>query len=174
MVRTAGLLLICVAACLGHAPVAAATLWENYVAKPSPANAKEVEVIEYDDQVSAKHAAERTTADIRLLAVQVFSGDRESFRLVLRLMRSEDGANLEDLAEIAGRFLRQNPRAYLEDVLTRGKSKSCPGATFIGEQYVDRESAHSYEVAARIDALMTVNDTRLRELRDACISKLKE
>lgn len=149
------------------------TPWETYMAHPSPENAMAVQSIQYSDKLDSRRLGEQISADIQVLAVQVFSADREAFRLTLRLIRSsKPGANLEDLVEIAGRYLRQNPKAYLEDVATSGLSAHCPGASYVGLQYVDRDTARSYEIGARVKALESVRDEKLAKLRDICLSQI--
>lgn len=151
----------------------AATPWEKYVAEPSPENARSVAAIQYSEPPGVR-LGERTTTDIQMLAVQVYSADREAFRLTLRLIgATAPGADLEYLHEIAGRFLRQNPKAFLEDIAAAGHSKRCPGVDFAGIQYVDQEKARAYEISARRKALLSVNTKSLLAVRDACIAQLE-
>jgi hypothetical protein len=174
MKHLALLLLIYVFA-TGSASCASATPWEEYVAFPSPENAARVDSISYSEQLAAERSGERITADLNVLAIQVFSGDRGAFRLTLRLLRSaKPGANLEHLSEIAGRYVRQDPKAYLEEVASSGMSARCPGIGYVGLEYVDRNAARGYEINARAKALGTVHDENLVGVREACISQLRK
>ena len=165
------LVLFFCANCFASGAIFAATSWEAYVAEPSPENARSVTAIQYSKPIRS----EEVTTDMQLLAVQVYSADREAFRLTLRLIGSTNpGADLEDLYEIAGRFLRQNPTAFLEGIATAGYSTHCPGASFVGLQYVDREKAKAYEIKARRKALLSVNSKSLLAVRNSCLAQLKD
>lgn len=152
----------------------AATPWERYVDEPSPMNARRVSTMSYSSPSEERDNGERLTSDIAILAVQVYSGDREAFRLTLRLMRTTlPGANLEDLYEIASRYVRQNPAAYLGDIASLGLAQTCPGVDFLGSSFVDRDSARRYELAARERALAAVKAPQLLQARENCLAVLR-
>ena len=150
------------------------TSWEKYIAYPSSENAKAVQSIQYSEEIDQKSLGEKISADLQILSIQVSSGDLESFRAALRLIKSTaPGSNLEDLMKITGRFIRQNPKAYLEDVKIIGPFNKCPGANFLGQEFVDRDDARTYEINARIKALESVQAPALMEVRNVCLSELK-
>ncbi|TDM05644.1 MAG: hypothetical protein C4K60_12950 [Ideonella sp. MAG2] len=120
------LLFVTAALALCKAFASSSTPWETYIASPTQQNPKEVQSIEYLEGMDNQRLGEQITADLKILAIQVFGTDSDAFLLTQQAMRStKQGGSLDDLAEIAGRCARQNPRAYIESAYGQ---RNCRGA----------------------------------------------
>ena len=115
-------------------------------------------------------SADAWTNKVRLLSSQVSSGDSAAFRRVLALAETTPpGDNLEDLAEIASRFVTINPKQFL-----RGQShyNNCFGVDFMGADYVDNDAKRERELFRRRAALQSIKDPSLLPVRQVCLAKL--
>jgi hypothetical protein len=146
----------------------AETPWERYLQTLSPHTASAVAHRSY----SAPRSAEDQLQDLRLLAWQVTAGDVSAYRLAIRIAdATEPGESLEELAEMAGRFVRINPGEFL---LAQRESKECFGVDFLGGPFVDRpEAARIHELAARAEALELAQAPEIAHIKRACIKRLR-
>ena len=111
-----------------------------------------------------------------LLGVQVVAADSSAVDLAFRLMAKADGYVGEIMSAMLGSLIRVNPRLFLQ-VLQRNRSTVVRLDSLVGgfgPAYVDRERAQNYERDQRLAALLSVNDPALVEVRDECVSILRE
>src|SRR6478735_2520274 len=77
------------------------------------------------------------------LAKGVLSGDARAFRQVLAQAKATpSGERLEELAELASRFVTLSPMEFLKG---QKESPACFGVAFMGSKYVDRPDAKNLE-----------------------------
>jgi hypothetical protein len=104
------------------------------------------------------------------LADKVLAGDAQAFRQVLAQADvTEPGERLEELSEIASRFVRISPKEFL-----RGESDEphCFGVSFLGPDYVDGPAARKREIELRRSALQSVDDPLLLSVKQRCLEEL--
>ncbi len=104
------------------------------------------------------------------LAKKVLSDDARSFAQVLA--KSEvvpNGAKLEELAEISSKYVRINPTEFLR---VQAKYNHCFGVGFMGEDYVDNQSAKVRERKLREIALNSISEKSLVSIKQICLAKL--
>jgi hypothetical protein len=119
----------------------------------------------------------------KVLANLVKKGDRFALRVTYRTLEISDGAYAEGLCSILGTGIRVNAILFLEETKIFSKNKQdifSPNSTLdsvlSGQIDADeyRPEVVNKEVQLRISSLKTVDRPDLLELRDICISKLKE
>jgi hypothetical protein len=104
------------------------------------------------------------------LADKVLAGDAQAFRQVLsRAQVTEPGERLEELAEIASRFVRISPKEFLQ---AESDEPNCFGISFLGPDYVDNPLARQQELDFRRAALQSVDDPSLSVVKQHCLAKL--
>lgn len=104
------------------------------------------------------------------LADKVLAGDKQAFRQVLAQADiTEPGDRIEELAEIASRFVRISPKEFL-----RGESDEphCFGVAFLGPDYADNPGAREHEFDLRRTALQSVDDPSLLAVKQLCLAEL--
>jgi hypothetical protein len=159
---------------LTSATAAAATPWEQYLATPTPANADAVTKITYSPGTLEHPEYGYDALDLELLKTQVAAGDVAAFRLAVRLSRAADGGLAEDLTLIVASMIRSHPAAFLREL-----SKLAPADAELesmllmtGAEYVDRVSAHTYELTQRRLAIANVRDEALKGFKRSCLAVL--
>ncbi|MCW5626333.1 MAG: hypothetical protein KIT73_16585 [Burkholderiales bacterium] len=150
----------------------AQTPWERYLNDPVAANAAQVQRAEYSPGTESGDTADRLWEDLLFVENQVQAGDRAAFRLMLRLRQQfTDYSQISLLLDSApGAFIRVQPKAYLED--SRQERAVCPGTASFSERLENRLGAQVRELEARLRALRSVSDPKLREARDRCVQML--
>ena len=104
------------------------------------------------------------------LAGKVLAGDAQAFRQVLsRASVTAPGERLEELSEIASRFVRISPKEFLQG---ESDEPHCFGVSFLGPDYVDNPEARKQEIDLRRTALQSVDDTSLLVVRERCLAEL--
>lgn len=155
-------------------PSLAETDWERYVSLPSTVHAAAVSAITY---TAGTEGASRgyLLSDLDVLRIQVVAGDKEAFRLAYRLAEQSDGALSEDFHIILGKAIRPQPRMFL--LVTAELEPSDRELNYMlnnfGETFVDRLAAHDYEKEMRRQALLSITDEDLVEIRNRCVSLLR-
>jgi hypothetical protein len=153
------------------------TPWERFLAHPSGENAAAVSTVAYSTPPPSDDASasEQRESDLSVLLVQIAAHDPHAIDLGFRLIPELDGALAESMDIALGRLIRANPRLFLEHLkANRSLVNGLEGLVGnFGEEYVDRESAHVFETNKRINALRSVTDPGLREVRDECIQALR-
>lgn len=153
----------------------AATPWERWIARPTPASAQQVQRIEYSIPGGNADLGEETTRDLRTLAARVGQGDPASLAIAVRLVHTtRPGAHLEDLHAMLGRASGDHAQRFLAALRQEGGDLSCPGVEFMGEAFVDNDAAKVAERERRRRALMKVSSTRLVPVRDRCLKVLQQ
>jgi hypothetical protein len=114
-----------------------------------------------------------TEADVFALESSALAGNREAIRSLFNLYSRSDGAVSEDIDIVLGNTIRKHPKVFLEE-LKRSKKKSRLDALVgnTGPDLVDRFEEQAVELKRRRDALRTVHEPLLIEVRDACIREL--
>ena len=137
----------------------AQTDWERYIAQPNPANARNVNSIDYSadaPQPLAEHLA--------VLEKQVLSGEREAVRLAYRVARTEP-VLLQFLYPMVGRLAQARPRIFLEELQRADRREQ--------RELVLTLKAEAPELRARAATLKGVPDAPLAALRDESIAALQ-
>ena len=117
-------------------------------------------------------AQDRRHDSIDALAARVDAGDDAAYRDVLaRARRTPPGETLEQLAEIAGRYARIAPAAFLAGQSPKGQ---CFGVDMLGPEVVDDPALRLRETALRMQALSRVDAPALQRMRATCLAKLAE
>ena len=104
------------------------------------------------------------------LAARVASGDSAALDQVLALSASSaPGEQLEEHAELAATYVPPKPALFLRAQLS---GPGCFGVSFLGPNIVDNPGARAQELAARRQALSSVADTALAEVKARCLAEL--
>lgn len=153
--------------------VCGATPWEQYLNLPRPENAARVTTLTYSPE---NPRGQLSAGDLQILQNQLFAQDAEAFQLAVRLYRSSDGANAEELGALVGHSVRAHPDFFLRQVarLHIPCSQLSWPLHATGLEYVDRPEASTYESAMRRKALLSVRSKELRRVRDECLRTLQE
>jgi len=123
-------------------------------------------------QIHAVRRPDPTSIYFPGLAVHARRFDPAALESILELSTTTaPGEKLEDLAEMASRYVA--PRA---DVFLRAQStrSHCFGVEFMGPRFVDNDAARQAERAARRQALMAVDDPALAGTRERCLAEMGE
>lgn len=102
------------------------------------------------------------------------AGDRGAVRKLFGFYPRSDGAVTEDIDMILGNVTRRHPRIFLEELK---RSNAGHGkCTTVGStlELTDHTHAQLAELRARREALLSVTDLPLRNLRDDCIVELDQ
>jgi len=123
-----------------------------------------------------------------LLREFVKRGDRNSVKIAVRLWTLADGGFAEQLSDMLGQLIRIDPKLFLAEIgdfpwpddyekfkdwLRQGNIVCDGGILSLNRENVD-ETAIREELEMRIKALNTVTENGLAELRDICITAIKE
>lgn len=109
-----------------------------------------------------------------ILEMQIRCADSNAVILGFRLLSTSDGELREWLDMTLGSVIRVNPHLFLIGLSTVWSCGPGIGGLVgnLGDAYVDRFDAQEYETSMRANALRSVDDPALRELRDTCIAEL--
>jgi hypothetical protein len=104
------------------------------------------------------------------LAARVAFGDPAALDQALALsVTTPPGEQLEELAELAATYVRPKPALFLKAQLS---GPGCFGVSFLGPDFVDNPGARAQELAARRQAVSSVADTALAEVKARCLAEL--
>jgi hypothetical protein len=104
------------------------------------------------------------------LAEKVLAGDPKAFRQVLsQASVTAPGESLEELAEIASKFVRISPKEFLQG---ESYDPHCFGVSFLGPDYVDNPEAMKQEIDLRRTALQSIDDPSLLVVKERCLVEL--
>ena len=104
------------------------------------------------------------------LAARVRVHEPAALEQVLALsVTTSPGEQLEELAELAAAYVRPAPAVFLRSQLSQQK---CFGVSFLGPDFVDNSLARTQEHAARRQALASVTDSALVEVKARCLAEL--
>lgn len=159
--------------------------FEKYANYPSGANAEKVigylpknNRIEFSNSDQEQETIEYIydRYQLEILERQVLSGDKPSVMLAFNLLSIADGGFSEGIDIILGTLIRINPKLFLEGLR---KHQALVGRIdgLVGNQghiYVDRIEASCYDSQLRIDALSTVHESTLQEVKDKSIEVLRK
>ena len=114
-----------------------------------------------------------TEADVLALEASALAGKRDAIRALFNLQTRSDGAVSEYIDIVLGSTIRKNPKVFLEE-LKRSEKKTRLDALVgnTGPDLVDRFEEQAVELKRRREALRTVHEPSLIEVRDACIREL--
>lgn len=112
-----------------------------------------------------------------VLYEEAISGDKIAIEILFRLLNIADGGYLELLENNLGWIARDKPRLFLETAklyenTVHAKRFGCP-ASFVGGEIMHL-GAVTHILKKRLEALQSIRDPELAEIRDACIMKIKK
>lgn len=111
--------------------------------------------------------------DYRILENEAFAGNRYAVEVICRLLRFRDGISGKIYEATLGNLIRINPRLYLQVVKEYQEQPHVfESARGYGLEYYSFEHAIACIYEARIQALQSVEDPDLLEIRDASIRYL--
>ncbi len=158
--------------------------FEEYANYPSGTNADKVATylpkdkrITHSGPTQMKETIEfiYDSYQLGMLERQVLSGDKQAVMLTYNLLSIADGGFSEDVSIMLGTLIRINPKLFLEGLykyqVLIGRIDGLVGNQ--GYVYVDRMEASCYDSQLRIDALSTVHESTLQEVRDKSIEVLR-
>ncbi len=114
-----------------------------------------------------------TEEDVLALESSALAGQREAIRSLFILQTRSDGSVSEHIDILLGSTIRKYPQVFLEELKSADRKVNM-GALVgnTGPSLVDRFEDQAMELKGRRDALLTVRDASLIEVRDACIREL--
>jgi hypothetical protein len=152
--------------------------WAAYVRSPSSDRAEAVYALVPDEHpgsesAGASDAIETLVEGLPALERRVLAGDADALRLALRLRNLSDGHLTEELHIIAGGAIRPSPAPFLRAVREGVPADEFAGLLGnLGPDYVDRFDARREELRLRREALRSVTDESLAEVRDRSIAMI--
>ena len=126
--------------------------------------------------------------NLPLLSELLLKGDRQSMKIAVRLWTMADGGYADELSGMLGQLIRVDPKLFLveisdfpwpddyekfKDWLRQGNIVCDRGILSPNREKLD-EAAIREELEMRIKALNTVTENGLAELRDICVTAIKE
>jgi hypothetical protein len=129
--------------------------------------------VEYTGRKKENDAIDFVYDHLGTLRQRVLSRDLSASKLAFRLMTIADGAFAEDLDILLGQIIRIDPALFLQELKGYGRVGRLDALVgSLGDSYVDRIDAQRLEIKKRIQALSSVKDPAVKELRDECIKEL--
>jgi len=139
------------------------TAWEVYLNYPSSENASQVTSIQSSRGASPSSGI-GSSSELVILRLQIVAGDRQAFRMALRLASIADGGVLEDLYGLLATAIRPQPKMFLEEIEKMQVSTRVLESvlSMSGPEYVDRFEAQKYELKMRRVALQSITQKHLK------------
>ncbi len=111
-----------------------------------------------------------------MLEHQVGAAHVESVRLAFRLFSISDGGFTEDLQIVLGKLIRPSPKLFLEELDRSAISNSYYDGLLMSNGYalVDRREAQCLEAENKIEALNSVTDSKLSNIKQTAISIIEK
>jgi len=158
--------------------------FENYVNYPSSENASKVINLLPDNDTSYTDTKESDEIflfvqkwnQLGMIERQVISKDRNAVKLAFKLLALAGGEFGENLDIILGTLIRIDPKLFLEELKVAMPQIRCLDGLLgnKGFVYCDRHEAMCLETTLRIEALESVKDTTLEDIRNICIKELND
>jgi hypothetical protein len=163
----------------------------KYVNYPASQNARAVTSLLPLESVAVVHSAAEDSATeviydgLPMLSRQVEARDRDAVRLAFALFSVTDGgAASEDLDIMLGKLIRIDPKLFLAELSTY--NNRVPETLLVrypnwrmdgllgncGEEYVDLFNANCLELNRRAQALRSVTDPTLSNIKAICLAEL--
>ncbi len=158
------------------ASASAETLWEQYLAHPTPENAIAVNDVAYTSGAIPENYG-YWAPDFLILKNQILGGDSASFNLALRLLAKSNGGGLhEELVGVVASAIRPKTNMFLKGVSNSDISNGTIEfiLNFAGLEYVDRINARNFEIEMRQVAISLVKDKNLQAAKERCLELIKE
>lgn len=114
-----------------------------------------------------------TEDDIFALAESAYHGDRSAIRELFGLYQVADGAVFEDIDVVLGNVARSYPQLFLEELKATRTNRTCSNISNTGEELGDRPKEQLQELQLRVNALKSVSEESLKELRNSCLKQLE-
>ena len=111
-----------------------------------------------------------------MLEHQVGAGHVESIRLAFKLFSISDGGFTQDLQIMLGKLIRPNPKLFLEELARSALSTGYYDGLLMNDGYalVDRLEAQCLEAEKKIEALNSVTDSKLMNIKQLTISIIEK
>ncbi|MCU0243530.1 MAG: hypothetical protein MUE80_02030 [Acidobacteria bacterium] len=111
-----------------------------------------------------------------ILATEAAFGNENAVVVLLRLLNYADGFSAEEILGAIGRIVRFQPKLFLK-VMSENWDMSLirnsgPPVDFPLYAYNNHPGAYRHELKMRIEALKSVNDPTLAEIKEACLKRL--
>ena len=104
------------------------------------------------------------------LAARAATFDLDALNEILALSRTTSpGEQREELAQLAASYVTPRAPVFLQ---AQADQEYCFGVSFLGPRFVDNQPAREAELLARRNALASVNDPKLADVRDRCLASL--
>jgi len=152
----------------------AETLWEKYIESPTSKNAAKVKQLEYTKGAIPENYG-YWHPHLKILEAKVLKGDKEAFRLVVRLRKQSDGGLLQDLTAILGRTIGPQPIMFLRELsMLNPHKKSLKSILLLtGGEFVDDLEANEKEIEKRKKAIDSVTTDELQNYKQICLNLMK-
>jgi len=158
--------------------------WKKYLNCPSSENAKIVYNLLPNRKI--KKNKKETKEEIEMwnwiwltlpvLEKEMYAGDRNAVRVAFKLYPIIGGTYSVNLDVMIAHFARVNPKMFLEE-LKKHRHLVTPNQAIEGSwglEYIGRANLRYLKLKNTMNALNTVNDPDLKEIRDECINTLRK
>jgi hypothetical protein len=158
---------------------------DAYIDDPSPENARVFLASLPRDRPDKTVGNERRALEtvfsgdtFWIIQNEAVAGERGSVEILFRLLNIADGHDSEVVESALGILVRNRPALFL-NVLSSYRetyyirTDGYP-VYYVGFGYNDRPGPQRHELEKRIEALRSVKEPRLAEIRDGCIQRLHE
>ncbi len=112
---------------------------------------------------------------VQRLAIRLAHDDPEAIQIMFNLLSISDGAASEAIHIQLGQIIKRNPTLFLE-LLNKNYSASMhlDGVVGnLGSDYVDEPDKSAIEIKQRIDAIHSVEDPNLEEIKEKVLRSLR-
>lgn len=158
---------------------------EAYVNNPSPENARvflaSLPADRPDKTVGNRRRALETVFSgdtYWIIDNEALAGDRSAVEILFRLLNIADGHDSELVESTLGMLVRNRPALFLDVLLSYKDTYHIRTFGYpvynVGGGYNDRPGPKRHELEKRIEALSSVKEPKLVEIRDGCIQRLHE
>ena len=157
--------------------------WHNYVSMPSRWNAiileralSSFQPSTISDNSKRSYFVKQVEKDIFLLDRQIVSRDSLAIKIAFRLFAYTDASLSEHLDVALGQVIRIDPKLFLAQLYQNRARVPRMDALLLnlGSPYVDKADAQQLEKVLRIEAIESVHDSALVQIRSECLSAMKE
>jgi hypothetical protein len=110
-----------------------------------------------------------------ILEDRIKAGQRNSIKLAFSLFTISDASFSEALDIMLGKMIRKYPHLFLQELLIHRSFVTRLDALLgnLGEEFVDDEIGERNELKLRLEAIKSVNDRKLINIKLDCIRELE-
>ncbi len=152
--------------------------WKSYISNPNEKNA----LVVYDLLPSKGHVRKENSnkiveqliqSNISILEEQILEGNANSLKVVFRLFTISGGAFSEELQIIIGELIKINPYLFLKELKIHSHLVDLEKLLCnCGPKYWRDIDVYNQELIERKQAITTVDDPKLVEIKDKSINLL--